>query len=403
MNLYYCQPILVNLAESFGVTESEIARVPTLLQAGYAVGLLLISPLGDMAPRRPLLFTILVAAASLSVGLALTKSFLAFQIISFFVAVFTVTPQILIPLTAQLAPENRKGSYISIVISGLLLGVMLARVLAGIVTEYVTFRALYWMAVGGQYTMLVVLYFVVPVVPPANPDLSYFTILGTMLKLLFTQPVLAQAALITVVESAIFSSFWVTMTFLLSGDPYHYNTLKIGLFGLVGLFGVCLAPLIGWCIDHTTLWNAALVSLFLVGVSQAVYIGAAGLSIGAVIVSLFVLDIAAEGLQVSLTTKVFSIMPEARSRLNAVLILSIFVGQVIGTQIGTTLFLHGGWRSTGAFGMGASGILLVLFLCRGPYLPDHKLVGWGWHGQGSSAADAPESQRVSGEKSADTV
>jgi len=144
---------------------------------------------------------------------------------------------VMIPLAADLAPSNKRASAISIVMSGLLLGILIARVLAGIIAEFSNWRNAYFMAIGVQYALLLLLYFFVPAYPAKNPGIGYFGILWSMAKYAVTEPVLVQACLISGASSAVFTNFWVTLTFLLDGAPYFYSTLQIGLFGLVGILG----------------------------------------------------------------------------------------------------------------------------------------------------------------------
>ncbi|KAF7324918.1 MFS general substrate transporter [Mycena kentingensis (nom. inval.)] len=134
-NLYYNQPILLELAKAFNVDEEGVSRIPTLLQAGYASGLLLLSPLGDLIKRRPMLLLLITISGSLTIGLAVTHSLVVFEVLSFLIAFSSVTPQVLIPLAADLAPANRRATFMSIVFSGLLMGVLLARVLAGLIAQ----------------------------------------------------------------------------------------------------------------------------------------------------------------------------------------------------------------------------------------------------------------------------
>jgi predicted MFS family arabinose efflux permease len=144
---------------------------------------------------------------------------------------------VLIPLAADLAPANRRASAISIVMSGLLLGILIARVLAGIIAEFSNWRNAYIFAIGVQYVLLGLLYLFLPSYPAKNPEIGYFGILWTMAKYAVTEPVLVQACLLSLAASATFTNFWVTLTFLLDGPPYFYSTLQIGLFGLVGILG----------------------------------------------------------------------------------------------------------------------------------------------------------------------
>lgn len=275
-NLYYVQPLLgsckacnalgltssaVEFAKTFNVSDTMVANIPTLTQAGcdsgaftyagdscafsYAVGLVFLTPLGDLVPRRPLILLLLIASSALSLGLALAPTLNAVSVISFFLGVVTVTPQVLIPLAADLAPPHRRASAVSIVLSGLLLGVLVARVLAGIIGEFTGhegWRNVYWMAFGIQAATWFMMYFWLPDWPAKNKGtgLTYFGLLKSMVVYSVTQPLLIQCYLIGTrprsacghceltrvgcLSSAVFSNFWVTLTFLLDGPPFHYTT-----------------------------------------------------------------------------------------------------------------------------------------------------------------------------------
>ncbi|TFY76457.1 hypothetical protein EWM64_g7553 [Hericium alpestre] len=307
-NLYYCQPLLIQFSLSFDVTYEEVSRIPTLVQAGYASGLLLITPLGDLVRRRPLLLIVTAMAATLSIGLPITRSLHVFEGLSFLVGMSSVAPQILIPLAADLAPPERRASAISIVLAGLLLGVLIARVLAGIIAQYVTWRIVYYMSIGLQYAVLGALYWTLPDYPAKNPGLGYMRILWSMAKLAVTEPKLIQCCLISIASSACFTNFWVTLTFLLGGPPYNYSTLVIGLFGLIGMFGVGMAPIVGRTIDRLVAWYATLVATIFLLAMQAIYTGAAGVNIAAVIIVCLGLDVGRQSQQVSMTTAVFGLV-----------------------------------------------------------------------------------------------
>lgn len=170
---------------------------------------------------------LIALSASLTIGLAITNSIVVFEILSFMIGFASVSPQILIPLAADLAPPNRRASAISVVISGLLLGILIARVVAGVIAEFTSWRVVYYMAVAVQYIVLLCSYLMLPDYPSKNSHMSYFGILWTMIKFAFTEPLLIQACLINVATSACFSNFWVTLTFLLGGPPYNYSTYEL--------------------------------------------------------------------------------------------------------------------------------------------------------------------------------
>ncbi|KAJ7723297.1 MFS DHA1 protein [Mycena maculata] len=376
MNLYYNQPILLQLAREFNVDDVGVSRIPVLLQAGYAGGLLLLSPLGDLVRRRPFLLLLIFTSGSLTIGLAVTRSLVVFEVLSFLVALSSVTPQVLIPLTADLAPPNRRATMMAIVFSGLLMGVLLARVLSGIITQFSSYRNVFWMGTGGQYLLLILLYFITPDMPAKNPDLTYWKILQTMAKYAVTEPALIQGCLVFFFNSAIFAGFWVTMTFLLDGAPYHYSTLVIGLFGLVGMAGISMSPVTGRLVDGFVPWMGILLGILLVIVSQVIQTFTGQLSVGAVIIATIVLDLGAQSTQVAVLAGVLSIAPEARARLNALLIFSIFLGQVMGTAVGTKLFASGGYKLSSGVRVAFGGAELLLLLIRGPHVGRKTWIGW---------------------------
>ncbi|KAJ6555016.1 major facilitator superfamily domain-containing protein [Mycena vulgaris] len=388
-NLYYCQPLLIQFSESFDVSYNRVARIPTLLQAGYATGILLISPLGDLVRRRQLIIGLTGTSASLTIGLALTQNFVVFEALSFIIGVASVTGQVLIPLAADLAPPERRAAAISIVLSGLLLGILVARVLGGIIAQFTSWRVVYYFAIGVQYLVMITSYLFIPDYPAKNKDMTYWGILRTMAKFAYTEPILIQACLVNLASCACFTNFWVTLTFLLGGPPYFYSTLTIGLFGLIGIFGVACGPLVGRTIDRLIPWYASLAGVVVLACFQAIQVGAGDTSVGAIVVVIMGLDIFSQLLQTSLATSVFSISAAARARLNAVYVLSIFVGQLMGTAAGTAVFTTYGWRAAAALNLGFYAWILCIILLRGPHCARFTWFGYegGWEAR-KSVVDA---------------
>ncbi|KAJ6564151.1 major facilitator superfamily domain-containing protein [Mycena capillaripes] len=391
-NLYYSQPLLIDMAAAFDVSYSKVSEVPTLLQAGYAVGVVFISPLGDLVRRRQLILLCLLLSTALTVGLSVTNNFIAFETLSFLVGLTSVLTTIMQPLVADLAPPERRATAISVVISGLLLGVLVARVLAGILGEFASWRTAYYFGVGVQAFALVWLYLIIPDYPAKNAgtDLTYLRILWTMAKFAVTEPALIQPCLINFAISAGFTSFWVTLTFLLGGTLYNYSTLDIGLFGLVGMAGVLMGPLMGRVIDTLVPWYSTLLAVILMGVFNIVQMGAGGLSIAAVIVVAFALNLFRQLLLASLSTTVLSISNEARGRLNAINVLSVFLGQVMGTAVGSQLYLQHGWRVCAVLSVALSGWSLLTLLVRGPHCARYTWLGW----EGGWAARRPRTEKT---------
>ena len=190
----------------------------------YACGLLFITPLGDLVRRRALILALISASAALTIGLPLASSLQTFEALSFLIGFTSPVPQILMPFAADLAPPHKRAAALSIVLSGLLLGVLFARVIAGVIANFVTWRIVYWLALGLQACVLVLMYFKLPDFPSKNNHMTYFGILYTMAKFAVTEPLLIQSCLISISSMSSFISFWVTLTFLLGGPIYNYST-----------------------------------------------------------------------------------------------------------------------------------------------------------------------------------
>ncbi|KAJ7101552.1 major facilitator superfamily domain-containing protein [Mycena belliarum] len=396
-NLYYCQPLLIQFSESFDVSYDRVARIPTLLQASYATGILLISPLGDLVRRRQLVILLASISASLTVGLAVTQNLVVFETLSFLIGVVSVTAQVLIPLAADLAPPERRAAAISTVFSGLLFGILVARVLAGIIAQFTSWRVVYYFAIGVQYLVLVASYFVIPDYPAKNLHMTYWGILRTMGRFAYTEPLLIQACFVNFASCAVFSNFWVTLTFLLGGPPYFYSTVTIGLFGLIGICGVACGPLVGRGIDGLVPWYASLAAALLLLCFQAVQVGAGDTSVVAVVVAIIGLDVFRQMLQMSLATAVFSISAPARARLNAVFVLTMFIGQLMGTAAGTQVFTHYGWRAAAALNLGWCAWIVGVLMLRGPHCARFTWFGFegGWEAR-RSVVDARKAAAETG-------
>lgn len=209
---------------------SDILMEPLILMGvmgtydRYCVGLFFISPLGDLVRRRQLIMTLICITTCLSVGLALSRSLVAFCALAVLLGVFNVTPQILIPLAMDLAAPQHRASVVSILQSGLMLGILLARVLSGVIGYFTTWHTVYYMAIGAQAVVLCGSYVLIPDHPPKNPDLTYVEILHSMVTYSVTEPRLVQAVLINFASIACWTNFWVTLTFLLGDEPYHFST-----------------------------------------------------------------------------------------------------------------------------------------------------------------------------------
>jgi predicted MFS family arabinose efflux permease len=397
--LYYTHPILNILAEDFGVSYEEASVIPTVSQAGYAGGLLLICPLGDLFRRRFLVLSLVWFTATVWIGLCVTRSYAAFCAISFIVGFTTVTPQLMLPLAGQLAPANRRATALSIVVSGLLLGMLVARVLSGIVAEYTSWRVVFWVAFALQYLVLILLWMYIPDYPSSNPGgLNYFKMLWSILVLLRNEPLLVQVCLIGFCTSATFTSFWTTLTFLLAGDPYHYSSLIIGCFAFLGISAMLLGPPISrFFVDRFHHQLSVIIGESICVVSNAIGAYMGKITVAGPVIQALGMDIGIQTAQIANRTAIYAIDSKAQNRINTAYMVSVFLGQVTGTAVGNRIYAEAGWVGSGSFNVASIAAAIFFCLLRGP-----KEKGWiGWHGglslKRQDLNDSPDEEKGSSE------
>lgn len=284
----------------------------------------------------------------------------------------------MLPLVGDLAPPHRRATALSIVVSGNLLGILLARILSGVVTQYTSWRNIYWLALGLQYVIFMLLWLFMPDYPSTNPQgINYFRILWSIVCLPPKHPVLVQASLISMLLSATFTSYWTTLTFLLAGAPYHYTPLVIGLFALIGIGAMALGPVYAKLLITRFVPSFSVVigaSVNLIGIIIGTYSGR--VTVAGPIIQAFAMDAGLQITQVANRSAIYAIAPKARNRVNTVFMLGTFCGQLIGTAAGNALYARGGWVASGSLSVGLMAMAFVIAIARGPWEE-----GWiGWHG-----------------------
>jgi len=328
--------------------------------------------------------------------LCVTTSWPAFLAVTYITAVTTVTPQIMLPLVGDLAPPKRRATALSIVVSGFILGILVARVLSGTVTNYTSWRNIYWMALGLQYIIFILLWFFMPDYPRTNTQhINYFALLWSIISMLFKHAVLVQACLISFFTTATFTSFWTTLTFLLAGAPYFYDPIYIGLFGLIGILAMFFGPPYA---KYVTDQFHPLVSVIvgnlicLVGIVIGTYAGQH--SAAAPAIQAFLNDWGLQTAQIANRASIYGIEPKARNRLNTAFMVATFCGQLMGTAAGNHIYADGGWIHSGSASVGFIGAALFFCFVRGPY--ETRWVGWrgGWSLRKKPKNDEPGAEWV---------
>jgi predicted MFS family arabinose efflux permease len=371
-NLYLNQPLLADMARTFGVAERTVGAVPMMSQIGYAIGLLLLVPLGDIIQRRGLIVTLLGVVALSLIAVATSRNFAWLVIANFAVGVSTVIPQVLLPFAAQLSRPERRGRAVGTVMMGLLLGILLSRTASGLIADRYGWRAVYWTAAG----MMVVLAFVLrPLLPghEVHEDLTYGRLLRSVVEQMKLYPALRQAMLNGALLFAGFSAFWATLVFRLETPPLHYGTRVAGLFGLVGAAGAMIAPVVGRWADRasprvlTTMASSTLLASFAV-------FWLTGSTLWGLAAGVILLDLAMQAAQVTNMTRIYRVSATAHSRVNSAYMVTYFVGGAAGSICGAIAWSVAEWPGVCAFGIAVSLIALVVHLTARsaePRLPSH--------------------------------
>jgi len=350
-NLYYNQPLLSAIARTFDATPRAAGAIATLTQAGYAVGLLLFVPLGDIVERRRLitLLLCLVAAALLVVGLGPTLRVV--MAASFAVGVTTVVPQLLLPFAAGLAPPAMRGRIVGQVVSGLLVGILAGRAVAGVVGAVAGWRAMYLGASAAMLSLALLLWRVLPSVKPAATA-SYGSLIRSIGTLFRTEPVIRDAALLGALTFAAFSAFWTTLAFRLQEPPLHSGSAVAGSFGLIGLVGAAVAPLAGRTADKRH--PRRTVGLALLGnVGAWLVMLAVGHTLWGLAIGVLLLDAATQAAQVSNQARVYALPTHAHNRLNTIYMVGYFIGGAAGSALAVLAWDAYRWPGVCAVALGS--------------------------------------------------
>jgi predicted MFS family arabinose efflux permease len=360
-NLYYLQPLLHRVHDDFHVPAAGAAALITAAQVGYALGLALVVPLGDLIPRRRLVVAIFSLAA-LAMGLGATvRSFPLFAALSLLVGVVSVGGQVMIPFAADLSTEERRGRTVARLMSGLLLGILLSRTVSGFMAEAFGWRGVYLFAAATMAAFAALLGAFLPK-EPDRPRVPYRRLVGRSFELLGSLPDLRRRAWLGAMGMAGFSLLWTTLSFKLSDQPFNYSQAAIGLLGLAGAAGVLAANVAGGMADENRQRLVTLIACALLAGSFAL-LGAAGGSIGIIIAGVVLLDVGVQGLQITNQSIIYALAPEARSSINAAYMVCYFAGGAAGSLLGGLAFTVGGWRAACLLGalFGTLGLAGALF------------------------------------------
>ncbi len=351
---YYAQPLLDTISSEFVLSHSLAGNIVTTAQLSYGIGLLFLVPLADRLERRKL---IIVMSLFATIGLLISgfSNSLPWLLLGTAITgLSSVVAQVLLPLGATLASEQQRGKVIGTIMGGLLLGILLARVVAGGLSSLGSWRYIYWFAAVAMFITTLALARFLPTYHNNN-DLSYKQILGSVIGLFIKEPILRYRSMLGMLSFALFSMFWTPLAFLLAKPPYEYNDATIGLFGLVGVAGVFAASWAGKLADAGKGDLGTRLGLLALLLSWLLLFKAPS-SLIALLVGVLLLDLAVQLVHVSNQNKIYSLHPDIRNRLTSAYMTCYFIGGAFGSWFSVLLYQHYEW--TGVV-IGAIGISIM--------------------------------------------
>jgi len=356
---YYAQPLLHTIAGQFGVSFARAGTVVTVAQLSYAAGLILLVPLGDLFERRRLIVVMSLLSAAGLVLSALSHQFVWLLVGTALTGLFSVVAQVLVPFAATLARPEERGQVVGTVMSGLLLGILLARTVAGALSSLGDWRTVYWIAAAALVLTTGMLYRHLPRFHQ-TAGLGYLPLLRSIGTLFAQEPVFRLRTVLGALSFAMFAIFWTPLAFLLAAEPYGYSDATIGLFGLVGAAGTLAAGVAGRMADRGKAALATSVALVLLAASW-LPLGFSTHSLIALVLGVIVLDLAAQLLHVSNQNVVYALRPEARNRLNAGYMTGYFIGGSLGSLVSAQVFDRFGWTGVCVTGAGVAMVAIAVW------------------------------------------
>ncbi|MEU6720516.1 MFS transporter [Nonomuraea sp. NPDC046802] len=358
---YFAQPLLDLIGREFGVGPSQAALVVTAAQAGYALGLILLVPLGDLVERRRLAMSLYAATALFLLVSATAPNGTVLLASTALTALTSVGAQVVVPFAATLAAPAERGRVVGTVMTGLMLGLLLARTASGALSELGGWRTVYWVNAVLMVLMAVLLRTFLPRLGGDGARQSYPGLLRSTVAMFRHEPLLRWRAGIGALSLASFSVLWTALTFLLVQGAYGWSESAIGLFGLVGAVGALTATVAGRLADRGYVQRVTGAGTVLLVASWAA-IAAGERSLLWLLAAVVVLDLAHQAVLNSSQNVIYALRPEARNRINSAFMTTFFVGGAVGSALASVVWVHAGWTGVCALGGALSAGTVVLWV-----------------------------------------
>jgi predicted MFS family arabinose efflux permease len=347
--IYYNQPLLLEMSRTFHVSSTQAGTVAVATQVGYAAGILVFVPLGDVTERRALVVKLFASVTVALLAAAVATSLWTLVAASIAMGMTASVTHILVPIAPELAEPQESGRAIGTVMTGLLLGVLLGRAASGGIAAMLGWRAVFLVAAGVTAIFIPLLRWRLPKLPPVKA-VSYTDALKSLWTLVLKQPTLREASIIGFLAFAAFSSFWTNLAFLLGTPHYGLGAGVAGSFGALGAAGALVASVAGRLADRKgSRWVIAMGLGFLSAAYMLLWV--AGYHMVGLIVGVIVLDMGQQAMQISNQTRVFSLVEGARSRLNTIYMIVFFLGGAAGSALSTAAWDRWQWNGVCALGL----------------------------------------------------
>ncbi|MBA5690254.1 MFS transporter [Rugamonas apoptosis] len=360
-SLYYAQTLVGPISSSTGMSPEAAGLIVTLTQIGYCIGLLFIVPLGDLLENRRLVFAGLIFTSAMLVLAAVSSSAWMFLTAALGIGLGSVAAQIIVPFAAHMSKEATRGVTVGKVVSGLLLGIMLARPAASLIADAASWHVVF----GGAAVMVLMVAMVLRAKLPARAPtstISYPKLMGSLWHLFLKTPVLRRRAAYHAGLFGSFSLFWTVTPLMLSGPQFQLSQTGIAIFALVGMAGAIASPIAGKLADkgHTLMATAAALTLGVIGfVLPMIAPASRNIALGILVIASIVLDMGVAANLVLGQRAIFSLGAEVRSRLNGVYFALFFAGGALGSALGGWIFATHGWIAALMAGAAFNGVALL--------------------------------------------
>lgn len=366
-NLYYNQPLLEDIRTDLACSGTLANLITVVTQAGYALGLLLIVPMADMWSRRRIVLTIMSIAALMSAAIAVSHSIWTVLAASLGLGVCSVIPQIFIPIAGQFSEPEHKSRNMGYVLSGLLTGILGARVISGYVGQWAGWRTMF---IAAAVLMLLCLVLTLRMLPrmPGTFSGTYGSLIKSVWKIFATHPRMRLYAFRGACTFGSMMSIWACMAFHLAGEPFHAGSRTVGLLGLCGVVGAIAASGIGRYVPHLGIRRMTAIGALL---QLAAWTAAAtlGHTYTGIIAAIILLELGAQFMQLSNQSGCLQAVPDASNRANTIFMTSLFLGGSLATLLSGIGWRFAGWTGVCITGVIFSATALSTVFCKNQTLP----------------------------------